>query len=212
MQYRKEPLVSGSVYHVYSRSIAKYVIFNNAQDFNRLINILDLYRFNNFNFKYSRFLNLDKKLQAAIINEMKKSGQVDVQIIAYCLMPTHIHLILKQITDKGISNFMAKTLNCYTRYHNIKFKSVLVKSDEQLLHLSRYIHLNPTSAGLVKKPQDWDFSSYQEYLGQSNLQLCSFDGLFDFTPKQYQEFVNDRKSYQKNLSIIRKIIIEDYAG
>ena len=70
---------------------------------------------------------------------------------------------------------MRRLLNSYTRYFNEKikrkgplwegrFKKVLVNSDEQLLHLTRYVHLNPVSAGIVEKPEDWPCSSYREYI------------------------------------------------
>jgi putative transposase len=79
-------------------------------------------------------------------------------------MPTHIHLVLRQLKDGGISKFMSNILNSYSRYFNIKhnrkgplwegrFRKVLVGSDEQLLHLTRYVHLNPVTACLVDKPK-----------------------------------------------------------
>ncbi len=78
-------------------------------------------------------------------------------------MPTHIHLILKQLKEDGISAYMSKILNSYTCYFNrrtkrkgplweSRFKRVEVTSDEQLLHLTRYIHLNPVTAHIVEEP------------------------------------------------------------
>jgi len=121
---------------------------------------------------------------------------------------------------------MAKVLNGYSRYFNIKyqrigplwesrFKSVLVAADEQLLHLTRYIHLNPTSAGLVKNPEDWEYSSYNQYINpqeKKSERFCEYSELFDLSPKQYRDFVDDRKSYQKEISIIKKALIDDYLG
>ena len=139
-------------------------------------------------------------------------------------MPTHLHLILKQITDGGISKYVSRVLNSYTRYFNLihrrtgplwsgRFKSVLVAENDQLLHLTRYIHLNPTSAGLVKKPDDWQFSSYKEYVHDKSVKgICKFDNIIDLKSSQYKKFVADRQGYQKELSKIKQILIEDYTG
>lgn len=225
MYKRKDPLTNNQHYHVFSRSIAKFTVFNNDADYLRIIDILNLYRYTDFNYKYSRFIELESETKKDIINNLEKTSPVLVEIIAYCIMPTHIHLILKQVSENGISNFMSKILNCYTRYFNIhhkrtgplwegRFKNVLILTNEQLLHLTRYAHLNPTSAGLVKNPEDWQFSSYHEYIKNdlTNLSICTFDSLFDFNEKQYEKFVLDHKSYQKNLSLIKHTLIDDYSG
>lgn len=219
---RKEPLANGHFYHIISRSIAKFEIFRTKTDCLRLMQILDLYRYLEFAYKFSNFLALNKNVQQDYIESIKNSPK-SIDIIAYCLMPTHIHLLLKQNNDDGITKYLAKTLNSFTRYFNLHhhrkgplweshFKSILVNTDEQLLHLTRYIHLNPTAAGLVKKPEEWQFSSYNEYLGKISNGLCFWQDLIDLDPKEYKKFVNSRISYQKELSKIKRLLIEDYTG
>lgn len=224
MQYRKEPLVTDQYYHIFSRSISKFIIFNNDKEYQRMLEILQLYKFKNFDYKFSRFTQLSLTNQKQIIESLKKDSELYVEIIAYCLMPTHIHLILKQTIDGGISNYLAKVLNSYSRFFNTKhhrsgplwdgrFKSVLVSSDEQLLHLTRYLHLNPTSIKLIDKPEKWHYSSFLEYINDDFVErICSFTGLFDFASKEYKKFVLDRKAYQQELSIIKNLLIEDYSG
>lgn len=225
MQIRKESLETGHYYHIYTRSIAGYKIFNDAVDFDRMYQLLKLYRYSNFQYKFSRFIDLDVVMQAQILNSVEKENDLLVEVAAYCFMPTHIHLLLKQTREKGISKFMARALNSYSRYFNTKhnrsgplwsgrFKNVLVSDDEQLLHLTRYIHLNPTSIGLVKDPEEWLYSSYGNYISDEmpHETVIDKDGLFDFTPKSYRKFVHDRKSYQRELSIIKSLLIEDYTG
>lgn len=224
MQYRKDSLENDNYYHVFSRSIAGYSVFNDGKDFRRISELIDLYRYSDFNYKYSAFCDLTKENQKYVLDNLRSNNDVIVEIVAFCLMPTHIHLVLKQINDDGISKYMARVLNGYSRYFNNKhkrqgplwagrFKSVLVENDIQLLHLTRYIHLNPSSASLVANPMDWDYSSYHNYIspGVEN-SICNFIGLFDFSPEQYKKFVNDRKSYQRDLSIIKNILIDDYSG
>ena len=144
-----------------------------------------------------------------------------VQWIAYCFMPTHIHLVLKQIKKNGISDLMSDALNSYTRYFNInhkrkgplwvgRFKNVHIESDEQLRHVTRYLHLNPTTANLAKKSEDWDYSSYLEYIAPRSVKrpLCKFDDLLDFKPASYRKFTEDQIDYQRQLAEIKHLTLE----
>lgn len=155
-----------------------------------------------------------------IFDSMAKDQDDIIQIIAYCLMPTHIHLILKQLKDKGISIYLSNIQNAYARYFNTihkrkgplwegQFKNVLVENDEQLLHLTRYIHLNPVTAEMVNKPESWQYSSYLEYLGSDTIRrFCSYEEILEINPKKYQTFVRDQISYQKGLAKIKKLTID----
>ena len=225
MQIRKDSLTNNSYFHIFSRSIAKYKIFNNEKEYLRFLELLQLYRFKNFNHKYSKYLELDLKSQKTTIENLKNQNLVLVEIVAYCIMPTHVHLLLKQIDNQGISKFISKVFNSYARYFNFKhhrtgplwagrFKNVLVSKDEQLLHLTRYIHLNPASAGLVKRPNDWVFSSYLEYIdkGSEKDAICSTRNLFSISPKEYKKFVLDQKSYQRDLAKIKSYLFDSYTG
>ncbi len=135
-------------------------------------------------------------------------------------MPTHIHLILKQLKQNGISKMLGDTLNSYSRYFNTRhqrkgplwesrFHNVLIKTDEQLLHLTRYLHLNPVSASLCDNPKDWPYSSYHEYLRlKREFPICQFDELLDIQPEKYQQFVQERAGYQRVLSKIKELLLE----
>jgi len=70
-----------------------------------------------------------------------------------------------------------------------KFKSVHVESNEQLLHLTRYIHLNPTTAGIVKEPEEWPYSSYMEYLNKSNEKICNYEDCLDMDMNDYKNLL-----------------------
>jgi len=146
---RKNLLVNGKYYHIFNRSIAKFEIFNKSDDFVRFLAIADIFKHSDFKYKYSEFAELTIRNQANIINSLKDNN-LYVKIIAYCIMPTHFHLILEQKADNGISRYIAKLLNSYSRFFNLrhnrkgplwegKFKSVLIENDNQLLHLTRYI-------------------------------------------------------------------------
>lgn len=221
---RKEPLANDEYYHIFTRSIAKYVVFNDQNEFRRMLELISVHRFSDFDYKYSQFNRLSPLIKQDIIKGFKHKNKVLVEIVAYCIMPTHIHLLLKQVADNGITKYMGRILNSYSKYFNTKhqrtgplwasnFKNVLIPDDEQFLHLTRYIHLNPSSAGLVKKPEKWEFSSYHEYINsQNDNRLCDFKEIIDMNSKQYQKFVNDRIDYQKKLSLIKNILLDNYSG
>lgn len=223
--YRKEALVEEKIYHIFNKSIAGFKIFNNEAEYSRIIAILRYYqiakpiRFSDF----VRFNRINENNLEDFLRKHLKDKDRIVDIIAYCIMPTHIHLILRQLKGKGISIFMSNILNSYARYFNTlhkrkgplwegSFKSVLLETDEQLLHLTRYIHLNPVTAYLVDSPESWNFSSYKEYLSETNddtiNKICNFTGLIDMTPVSYRKFVEDRIFYQRDLAKIKNLILD----
>lgn len=212
---RKHPLVNESLYHIFTKSISGYRVFRSTKDYSRMVEMLKFYQYIKLPTKFSTYLNLKDK--DSFLQRYLSDRERHVDIIAYCLMPTHIHLVLKQLKDNGISLFMKHILDSYTRYFNIKnkrkgplwqgrFKSVLIESDEQLLHLTRYIHLNPTSDNLVNTPEEWTYSSYNEYLNSSDGSICNYSKHLDIDPKEYKQFVESRENYQKELNIIKHLL------
>ena len=89
-----------------------------------------------------------------------------------------------------------------------RFNRVLVENNDQLLHLTRYIHLNPSTDRLVENPIDWDFSSYKEYIDTHNKKICNFSDYMDIEVNSYKQFVNDRISYQKDLARIKHLELD----
>ncbi len=221
MPYRKVPLVNGRVYHILNKSIAGYEIFNSYDNKERMLKAIIYYTLKNVPSKLSRFLK-DKSdsFLIDVINFVKSEAEKNVEIIAWCLMPTHYHLILKQLKDNGIVDFATSIQKGYTEFFNLKhnrkgplwegrFKSILVDKDEYLIHLTRYIHLNPVTAGLVDDPKDWQFSSYREYLNliPEDEKICDFSSVLDID-NSYEKFVKDRIGYQRELANIKHLLLE----
>ncbi|MBI5873351.1 MAG: transposase [Candidatus Omnitrophica bacterium] len=215
MPYRKIALYKNGIYHIFTRSIAGFKIFNSDNDYERMCRLLFFYAFKKTPCKFSLFsdsANSDKKI----------CGDKLIGLLAYCLMPTHLHLLVEQFETDGISRYVNLVLKSYSAYFNIKFKrrgplwegrfkNVLVDTDEKFLHLTRYIHLNPVTASLVEKPHDWKFSSYKEYIREDNSMrsiTCDFFKYFDMEPESYIKFVEDRINYQRELEYIKHLIIE----
>jgi putative transposase len=216
---RKYPLIEGRVYHTFTKSIAGFEVFRSELDYQRMSRMLNYYKVENPPVRFSIFSDIKNK--EGFYQRHSDVQNNLVEIIAYCFMPTHIHLILRQLKKDGISIFMGKVLNSYTRYFNLKnkrkgplweskFKNVEVGTDEHLLHLTRYLHLNPVTANLVEDPQDWSFSSYREFLGekQSEHYICNYAHLLNIVPKDYKEFVSSRKEYQRELAGLKELFLE----
>ncbi|MEA2113450.1 MAG: transposase [Patescibacteria group bacterium] len=127
----------------------------------------------------------------------------NASVISYCLMPNHIHLLVKQNTEIPIYKLVSSLHTSYSMYFNKKYSKVgrlfqgrfgckNVDKDEYLLHLSSYIHLNPLSAGLVKKLEDYQWSSYPDYIGARNGTLCDKEVIMaDNSPEEYKQITEE---------------------
>lgn len=211
----------GEVYHVMNKSIERYVIFNNETEYLRMQRLIQYYQIEDPPMRFSYFMTWWKD-KSKLLNERDNQNKEKlIRVIAYCLMPTHIHLVLEELKDKGISIYVNRVLNSYSRYFNTKhhrkgplwtgrFKRIRVKTDEQLIHLTRYVHLNPATAYLVNIPELWQFSSYHEYLGEKSLKdrICEFNHLLEIDHTKYKKFVEDQISYQRELAAIKDLILE----
>lgn len=213
MPKRILPFVTEQIYHVYNRGVEKRRIFNNRSDYKRFIATLDYYQYEGPKPKLSNYF----KYQTFKINPINKI----VQVLAYCLMPNHFHLLVKQTKNNGITEMITKTSLSYAKYYNTKynrvgpllqgqFKAVLVESDEQLVHLSRYIHLNPISSFLVENLREYEWSSYSEYIrGVEKICLTKYILNFFKNSKEYTQFIQDQVSYAQELELIKHKVIEE---
>lgn len=212
MPSRIHPLVNGEYYHIFNRGVDKMNIFKNSYNFQRFLKTMLYYKVLGPKPRFSLFTPTN--------NLLDTSKQI-VEIIVFCFMPNHFHFLVKQSIDGGITEFISKLSNSYTKYFNIKqkrvgpllqgeFKSVLVESNEQLLHLSRYIHLNPLVSGLVKDLGNYPWSSYLEYIGLSAQKICTKEIILNQfkSSKDYQRFILDHADYSRELGIIKHQLID----
>lgn len=221
---RKVVFVNNNFYHIYNRGIERKPIFTSKWEFQRALNTLRYYRFNNLTLRLSKFLAKTTQEQYDILNSLNKADNKRVEIIAFCLMHNHFHFLLKQQVDEGISKFISNFTNSYTKYFNTKhqrigpilqgtFQAVLVETDEQLIHLSRYIHLNPVSSSIIKPEEleDYYWSSFREYLNLTSDRICNKEVVVEFFSdiKKYAEFVKDQISLAKELDKIKHLTIEE---
>lgn len=221
--FRKVVLAEDQFYHVFNRAIDRQTIFSTKWECKRALETLKFYRFADLPFKLSQLLNLPESDRQKIIINLNQNNKKLVEIIAFCLMPNHFHFLLKQLKENGISKFVANFTNSYTKYFNTKherrghlfeglFKAVLVENNEQLLHLSRYIHLNPVSSFIIKPDslEKYDWSSLQEYLNISKENLCSKEIVLNNFPsiEEYKKFITNQIKYAQELEKIKHLTLE----
>ena len=219
----REYLKNG-VYHVYNRGINKQNIFLNDHDYSTFLFYLKLYLDDPEKLK-----DLDPQKRHYL---SRKSFYGKVELLCYCLMSNHFHLILKQKGEKDISEFMrCVTLN-YSMCFNDKrkrvgplfqgkYKAVLVKNDEYLLHLSRYIHLNPFAKvpnlggnlGGKNKVADYTYSSCVNYLGKKKSSWLQPKLILDYFEENKDKDITINKSsykkFMKDYSDESKEILKD---
>lgn len=194
MPYRKEQFFNGEIYHITTRAIDDNLIFKNTDDYYR--GIFSIYEFNNakpttIQARRITRTNIKKANRdpISIIDERDKL----VEIYAFCFMPNHIHLLVKQLKDDGVTDFMKKFGVGYGGYFNRKyqrkgyvfqnrFKCVHIKDENQLKVIFVYIHTNPisliqpnwkekgldNSEKIIKFLENYKWSSYSDYLGNKN--------------------------------------------
>lgn len=226
---RKNRLVTNCYYHVYNRGVDKRKIFIDNRDYFRFIHCL--YEFNDVNavlnvgWRFSKYVD-----PSSIVKQREKL----TEILCFCLMPNHFHLILKQIKEDGISKFMQKLGTSHAMYFNKKnqrsgalfegrFKYILIEKDEYFVSLSRYIHLNPLELIAPEWKQKvikhWEkankfleqyrWSSYLDYVGKKNFpSVTDRKFLLDYFKGKddYKKFVNSW--IKKDIAEIESLVIE----
>ena len=185
--------------------------------------MIKFYQHKNPPTRFSKFKKSSSEERSTLAKQIQQSSKL-ANIICYCLMPNHFHFLLRQNTDHGISKFMANFQNSYARFFNTKyqrygplwqgpFKVVHIENDTQLLHLSRYIHLNPYSSAIVRTTNEllnYPWSSLSEYTTKTASSICQKQVILsEFNTKSsYQKFLLDRASYQKTLKEIEHLTMD----
>ena len=212
---RKLQFSIGEFYHLYNRGINKMPIFLDVFDKKRFIKLLFVCN--------SRKSVVFKSIQGQSLDEIDR-GETLVDIGIYCLVPNHFHLLIKEKTENGISEFVKKVATGYSMYFNKKyertgslfegpFKAKRIDTDEYLKYIFSYIHLNPIKiidsqwkenkiTDRVKAKnylQKYPYSSYFEYIGgkrqeEKILEKDSFPEYFS-QPKEFDDFINDWLSF-----------------
>jgi putative transposase len=178
---------------VYNRGVEKRNIFIEDED-------------------YAVFLNLFKRYLSDYPVTDNKGREYDwltnkVEIIAFCLMPNHFHILFYQIEIDAITKLLRSVFSAYTTYFNKKynrvgslfqgvFKASKIYNDNYLIYITRYIHRNPSQY------MTWKWSSLNNWLGNKHAEWIKPQRLNNTTPDKYIEFITDDQDYRLSLEEI----------
>jgi putative transposase len=188
--------VADSYYHIYSRGANKQKIFLDDSDFTYFLSLL------------KRYLSQDEVRigRGGVFPKLSN----DINLLAYCLMQNHFHLLVYQINQKAMTRLMRGIMSSYSLYFNRKhhrvghlfessYRASRVSTEPYLLHISRYIHLNPT---------DWrhyTYSSLSSYIGNVQCDWLQTDRILDLytSTSEYETFLQDYEDQREDLSSIK---------
>ena len=235
MPIKRPQLVNGEIYHIVTRGVGDALIFKDISDYYR--GIFSLYEFND-----SKRIRIRDRRRARC--RAKKNGQEQfsatrdrlVEILAFYFMPNHIHLLIRQIKNNGITQFMRKFGAGYATYFNKKydrkghlfqgrFRAVHIKTNEQLKNVFVYIHTNGISLiepkwkekgisnpkKVIKFLENYKWSSYPDYIGKKNFSSVTHrDFLLKVMggEKGCKEFVENWVKYKGGIKDFGEIILE----
>lgn len=195
-----------SFYHIYNRGVEKRTIFQDDQDLSVFLSYLKTYLEPKDEIKLRTIINsneTNRQQKNKALKELHlKNFNGEIELLCYALLPNHFHFLIKQHKSNSIDNFLNALATRYVIYFNKKYhrvgplfqgvyKAVLVNNEEQLLHLTRYIHLNPGKAGNNALP-----SSLPEYLGQKKTSWVETSFILtyfntNYPKNNYYSFINE---------------------
>lgn len=232
----KRNFIAGNIYHVINRGVDKRPIVMDDEDRFRFIH--DLFEFNDtkpINNGTYLFHQNPKVIARPYIEVERKPREFLVEILAFCLMPNHYHLLLRPRFDGAVSVFMKRLNMGFSRYFNEKyeragalfqgrFKGIQIVEEAHFVHLPYYIHFNPLDlktpewrkrelknpATAIRFLEEYRWSSHLDYLGKKNFpSVTQREFLLDFFggTKGYEDRV---KSWLENLDLdgLKQISLE----
>lgn len=198
-------LQGNSYYHVYNRGAENRDIFLDFQDYETFLFYLFIYTAAPDQVR-KKYPNLPPRLMA-------KNLFGEIYLIAYCLMPNHFHLLLKQKSAASMPKLLKQVINGYITYWGKKYKksgrifhgryqSMKIQSEYLLIQMMRFVHLNPSVARLVAKPQEYPWSSYITYIKTKEF-INRFASV-----AEWEKFHLDKREYELNLPKIAHLTID----
>jgi len=188
--------VAGGYYHIYTRGVDKRQIFIEPKDYAVFLNLL------------KRYLSVESQKDNNGISYPHLYGQLE--ILSFCLMPNHLHLLVYQKESGTMQKLMRGVLTSYSKYFNktynrrgplfeSRYKASLISNHSYLEHISRYIHLNP------RDWQNYSYSSLPHFLGKYKAEWVKPKKILDMfnTPQDYSVFIVDYQDHKKMLDGIK---------
>ncbi len=196
---------AGAYYHIYNRGVEKRIIFLDDQDYKTFLSYLKFYLTSQDFQNQTDLQGVSLKVLKSISPSRKSKNYLDeIELLAYCLMPNHFHLFVHQNSEQAINFFMRSLSTKYVRYFNTRYKrvghlfqdtykAVKVETENQWIHLSKYIHQNPLDLPIFKETpcslSEYKYSSYRNYLGNFRQTWINPEEIL-------RNFGNNKNSYQ----------------
>lgn len=200
---------AGGYYHIYNRGVAKQVIFESDKDYKTFLSYLQLYLAPPL-IILQGLSSQAQEIHTAPSKQLKNYAG-EITLLAYCLMPNHFHLLLRQNSDHGMDHFMRSIITKYVRYFNSRYqrvghlfqdryKAVRITTEQQFTYVSKYIHRNPLDLPACKdSPRrliEYTYSSYGNYLRLFEQNWVSTEDILSYFSKtnprfSYQSFVEE---------------------
>lgn len=196
-------------YHVFNRGIQKQPIFNIQGDYIRFLFLILTFQGEFIVKNVSREIEQSVQSRALHINlDLEKEILENrmVELVAFCLVPNHFHLIVRELVEDGLSSYIHRVLTAYAKYFNLRhdksgylfqgnFKDVHIKDDRQLMHTSAYIHKHPSEISWRGREYLYPWSSYQDCIsgnrfGQLLVTNILTERYKDEPKMTYREFVS----------------------
>lgn len=242
MPTKRPELVEGEIYHIVLRGVEQRKIFLDESDYYR--GIFSLYEFNTTKLITIRERRKERERFKRLFKNSANRDRIPddykrdlwIEILAFCLMPNHIHLLLRQLKSEGISKFIQKLGVGYATYFNKKYnrvghlfqgryKVIHVQTDDQLKNVFVYIHTNPVAIKEskwkekgIKNPKEiidflenYKWSSYQDYIGKKNFpSVTERNFLLQVlgSKKESKNFVNQWINYKGKIATFGDVVLE----
>lgn len=212
---RIKPYVENGYYHIYNRGVNRQVIFFESADYTMFLHLVKIY-LSSPRTVHEYFESLKLPFKPLFENFYQQ-----LTIVSFCLMPNHFHLLVKQKDAKTITHFMRALISKYVHFINKKYnrvgslfqgtyKGVLITQDYYLLHLSRYIHLNPSELNPKDVPSEKPWSTYKDYPYSSYSWYLRNTITEWFNPTIVLNFFNRRNVLTPKNSPSYRSFVEDY--
>ncbi|MEX2013897.1 MAG: transposase [Parcubacteria group bacterium] len=171
-------IAPGEYYHLYNRAVNKQVIFHDTGDYLRFLFLILYFQ------SPLAFQQLGRLVKDFVQHRVLDIGEDvikkrTIELVAFCIVPNHFHLLVKELEEGGIAAYMQRVLNAYSKYYNTKYEKsghvfqgpyqfVHIEDNRQLLHVSAYIHRNSREiARWFRKEHQYPWSSYQDFIGEN---------------------------------------------
>ncbi|MFH1472834.1 MAG: transposase [bacterium] len=202
-------IAPGEHYHIFNRAVNKQVIFHDIKDYTRFLFLIlylqspvKILHIGQLVRNFAEHFGQSRALATGYEEEIVKKRTVE--LVAFCIMPNHFHLVIKGVEEGGIAVYMQRVLTAYSKYYNTKYEksghvfqgpygAVYVEDDRQLLYLSSYIHRNPREISRwYNKEDQYTWSSYQDLIKENRFGSLLVPGIIlgEFKNlRKYHEFV-----------------------